>query len=128
MVMAVIGFQLLHGHPQPACRFPHIDARLHQPGRRGVTQGVTNHVIAQTSILYDPFPSCPDLTGKRLAIVRAVNDELYLLPLIQEPGRLQFGRARQVDLPPADKVGRSRLAIFAGGRRFLVDRSKAPLP
>ena len=38
VVVAVVGLQLLNCHSEPAGGFPHVDARLHQPGCCCVTQ------------------------------------------------------------------------------------------
>jgi hypothetical protein len=55
--MAIVGLQLLHRHSKPTGSLPHIDTGLHEPGRGSVAQRMTNHVISESRVLQNSFPS-----------------------------------------------------------------------
>ena len=50
MVMTVNAIKHLDRHAEKAGRLPFVDAVLHQPGRRGVTQGVRTDPSAQKEL------------------------------------------------------------------------------
>ena len=79
MVVAVGLFELLHGHPEPACGLPMVCTLLHQPSRCRMTQRVPDHIVAKPRILKDAFPGRPDLARKRLAVVHSIHDKTDLL-------------------------------------------------
>src|SRR2546423_4545191 len=61
-------------------------------------------ILAKPRVLQNTFPGRPDLAGKRLAIVNAVDDESDLVAVLQNAGLAQLARSHLVDLAPADQV------------------------
>src|SRR5450755_345175 len=104
MMMAIVGLQLLYGHPEPAGGLPHVDAGLHQPGRRCVAQRMPDDIIAESRILQNSFPGRSDLTDKRLAVVYAVHNEPDLRAVLQNTSRAQRSRTLVINPAPTNQV------------------------
>jgi hypothetical protein len=86
------------------------------------------YVLAKACILEDAFPSGTDLSSQRLAIMHAVDDETDLLARLINPAARKSAERRASIARQRTRCGLSRLAIFAGGRRFLVACSSLPRP
>jgi hypothetical protein len=85
------------------------------------------YVLAKACILEDALPSGTDLSSQRLAIMHAVDDETDL-PAPINPAARKSAERRASIARQRTGCGLSRLAIFAGGRRFLVAYSSLPRP
>jgi hypothetical protein len=128
VVVPVVFLKLFDRHAEPARSLPQVGTLLHQPGRRRVTQGVANDILVKPCILQDAFPRRAYLAGQRLAVMRAVDDKANLVASSIRPV-LRSSAERFMSSPRQRwRCGRSRVAIFAGGRRFLVRASAAPRP
>ena len=75
VVMTIVFLKLLNGHPKPTCGLPHVGASLHQPGCRGVAQGVTDDVFVEASVKQNAFPCGAYLSCQRLAVICAMDNE-----------------------------------------------------
>lgn len=118
-MMAIVGFQLLDRHSQPARCFPQIDTSLHEPGRSGVSERMPHNVLAQPRIFQNSFPGRPDLAGKRPAILRAVDNKPDGFAVVHDPGRAQLSRSSMIDHAPANQVRPQPVGDFCRRAPFL---------
>src|ERR1700722_5484523 len=81
MMVAIRFLKNFRRHPkEPSC-FPEWHATLHQPGRRGVPQGVGGDLADKTGEFHSAFePAFHGFNGLPIELDEAVDDQLTILP------------------------------------------------